>query len=93
MLVLSRRSGESLVINDQLVLTVALRAEDYVELSLINVTGSFLGSFTARVNETVSFTDDLQVTVVQFEAEKVRLGVEGPRDSRFDRGEFWSLPG
>jgi carbon storage regulator CsrA len=92
MLVLSRRLGESLVVNDQLVLTIALLAEDYVELSLINATGSFLVSFTARADESVSLTDAIQVTVIQFEGEKVRLGVEGPRDSRIDRGEFWNLP-
>jgi len=92
MLVLSRRLGESLVINDQLVLTVAFLAEDYAELSLINFSGSLLGTFTARVNEKLRLTDDIEVVAVRFEGGKVRLGVEGPADCTFDRGEFWNLP-
>jgi sRNA-binding carbon storage regulator CsrA len=93
MLVLSRRLGESVVINGQLVLTVAFLAEDCVNLSLINVGGSFLCSVTARANESVRFTDDVQVVAIRFEGENVRLGVDGPIDSTFHRGEFWNLPG
>jgi sRNA-binding carbon storage regulator CsrA len=92
MLVLSRRLSESVVINGQLVLTVALLADDHVELSLVSVGGSLVGSFTARANESVRLTDDIQVIVIRFEGEKVRLGVEGPPDSTFHRGEFWNLP-
>jgi sRNA-binding carbon storage regulator CsrA len=92
MLVLSRRLGESLVINDQLVLTVAFLANESVELSLISVGGSLLGTFTARKNEKLPLTDDIEVVVVRFEGDKVRLGVEGPLGSMFHRGEFWNLP-
>jgi sRNA-binding carbon storage regulator CsrA len=92
MLVLSRRLGESLVINDQLVLTVALLTDDYVELSLINVGGTFLGSFTARTNQPIRVTDDIQIVAVRIEGERVRLGIEGTPGSTFHRGEFWNLP-
>jgi hypothetical protein len=80
------------VINGQLVLTVAFLTDDYVDLSLINVGGSFVGSFTVRANETVRLTDDIQVVMIRVEGGKVRLGVEGPPDSTFHRGEFWNLP-
>jgi len=80
------------VIDDRLVLTVALLAEDYVELSLIDVNGSYLGSFVAHVDESVALADDVQVVVIRFEGEKVRLGIEGPPDSSFHRGEFWNRP-
>ena len=91
MLVLSRRLGESVVINDQLVLTIALLVDDYVELSLIRVDGSFLGSFNAHFDEYLTLTDEIQVIPIRFEGETVRLGLEGPPNSRFVRGEFWNL--
>src|SRR5262249_7846528 len=92
MLVLSRRRGESVVINDRPVLTIALLAEDFAELSPIGVDGAFLGSFTARTDESVSLPDNVQVTLIRFEGERVRLGVEGPPNCRFARGEYWDLP-
>ena len=93
MLVLSRRLGESVVINDQLVLTVAFLADDCAEFSLINIDGSFVGSFNAHLHEWFRLTDDIQVFVVQFEGEKLRLGVKGTPHDRIHRGEFWNLPG
>jgi sRNA-binding carbon storage regulator CsrA len=82
MLVLSRRLGESLVINDQLVLTVAFLAKDSVELSLINVSGSLLGTSTARVNESVQLTDDIEVVAIHFKEEKGKAWRR--RTARFD---------
>jgi sRNA-binding carbon storage regulator CsrA len=92
MLVLSRRLGESLVINGRRVLTVALLADSYVELSLIDVAGSLLGTFTAPVNEKIQITDDIEVIAIRLEGDKVRLGVVGPPESTFHRGEFWNVP-
>jgi len=91
MLVLSRRLGESVVINDRLVLTVALLTDDHVELSLINVTGSLVGTFTTRVNDRISLPEDVQIIVIRLEDDKVRIGFDGPADSRFHRGEFWNM--
>ncbi len=70
MFVLSRRLGESLAIDDKFVLTVALLAEDFVELSLIEIDGTFVGSFTSHLGESIRVTDDIQVIVVAFEDEK-----------------------
>jgi sRNA-binding carbon storage regulator CsrA len=93
MLVLSRRLGESVVVNDRLVLTVAFLADDYAELSLINIDGTFVGSFNVHRDEWIRLTDDVQVIVVQFEGEKLRLGIDGAPHDRIHRGEFWNLPG
>jgi sRNA-binding carbon storage regulator CsrA len=91
MLVLRRRLGESIVFGDELVLTVSLLADDYVELTLITVNGSLLGTLTAHRDEYVTIADEIRVIASRFDPDCVRLGIEAPANWRISRGEFWNL--
>lgn len=42
-----------------------------------------------RIYECVRIGDDITITVVQFKGDKVRLGIEAPRDVSVHRGEVY----
>jgi sRNA-binding carbon storage regulator CsrA len=92
MLVLSRKMGDCLVIGDEFVVTVAFLAEDYAELSLTRLDGSFVRCATVRCNEWFEVYNQIRVVVVQIGKENARIGIDAPSDNRVHRGEFWNLP-
>jgi sRNA-binding carbon storage regulator CsrA len=83
--VLSRRLNESLVINDDLVLTVTLLTDNYAELSLLRRDGPLLGTFTARPNEWFSLVDGVRLVAVRVDSEKVRVGIDSTPETRIER--------
>jgi sRNA-binding carbon storage regulator CsrA len=85
MLVLSRRLNESLLFNDDLVLTVTLLTGDYAELSLLRRDGPLLGTFTARPNEWITLVDGVRLVAVRVDPEKVRLGIDANSETRIER--------
>lgn len=44
-----------------------------------------------KKNETIRITDLITVVVVEIRGDKVRLGVEAPRDVSVHRGEIYDL--
>jgi sRNA-binding carbon storage regulator CsrA len=93
MLVLSRRLGECIVIDDDLVVTVGFLGEDHVELSVTRLDGSFLRSVVAQQNESVTIVDGLEIVAVAIKEDRVRLGIQTPPDTRVERRTFWGSPG
>ncbi len=92
MLVLSRTTGDCIVIGDEFVVTVAFLAKDRAELSLTRLDGSFVRSATVRRNELLAVDDQIRVVAVQLEEEKARIGIDAPADNRIQRRECWDLP-
>jgi sRNA-binding carbon storage regulator CsrA len=89
MLVLSRRLGESVVIDDEAIATVAVIGREFVELSLTRLDGSLLGTSTIGLKKSSPVFAGVRGVVARFENEKVRFGFDGPEGSRVDRGEEW----
>lgn len=45
---------------------------------------------TRALNETITIADNIVITVVELRGNKVRLGVEAPREIPVHRGEIYS---
>ena len=88
MLVLSRKLGESLVIND-LIATIDSFADDHSVLSLMRTNCEFLRKVTAPFNESIEITDDVRAVMIRAEGDKVRFGIEIPPDCTIARWEAW----
>lgn len=88
MLVLSRKLGESIVVND-LIITVDSFTDDHSILSLMRTNCEFLRKVTAPFNEYVEITDEVRAVMIRAERDKVRLGIESPPDSIISRWEAW----
>jgi hypothetical protein len=89
MLVLSRRLGESVVIDDEAIATVAVIGRDFIELSLTRLDGSVLGIATIGTKDLTPVYAGVRGVVVRTETDRARLGFEGHPGSRIDRREFW----
>ena len=44
---------------------------------------------TRKINEKIHFGDDITLTVVEIRGDKVRLGIEAPREVSIHRGEIY----
>jgi hypothetical protein len=89
MLVLSRRLGESVVIDDEAIATVAVIGRDLVELSLTRLDGSNLGLAALGLGELTPVFAGVRGIIVRIDPAGVRLGFEGHPGSRIDRHENW----
>ena len=87
MLVLSREAGESVVIED-VVLTLVGISEEYVEASLVKLTGGRVTIATLPRNEYVEICYDVRVIYFNLKEGRVRLGFEAERGARIARREF-----
>jgi len=67
--VLTRRLGESLVIDDEAIATVAVIGHDFIELSLTRLDGSVLGIATIGTKEWASVFAGVRGVVVRMEAD------------------------
>jgi sRNA-binding carbon storage regulator CsrA len=88
MLVLSRKLGESVVIND-LIITVDSFTADHSVLSLMRTNCEFLQKVTAPFHKTVEITDHVRAVMIQAEPHRVRLGFHLPPDYSIARWEVW----
>jgi sRNA-binding carbon storage regulator CsrA len=88
MLVLSRKPGESVVIND-LIITVDSFADDHCILSLMRTNCEFLRKLSAPFNEYVEVMADLRAVMIHVKGDKVRLGFDFPRHYSIARWEAW----
>jgi sRNA-binding carbon storage regulator CsrA len=88
MLVLSRQIGESVIIDNEVVVTVAVLGREFVELSRSDSTGKTAGIVTVG-KEPAILARDVLVYFIQSNGEKARLGFKGPPGCRIDRSENW----
>ncbi|MEX0724774.1 MAG: carbon storage regulator [Planctomycetaceae bacterium] len=88
MLVLSRHIGESLRIDGDLLVTLAVVGRDFVELAVSTENQSKPRLVTVGVGRKVSIADAISITLVMNTGGKVRLGIDAPRGTTFERPEF-----
>lgn len=95
MLVLSRKVGEQVVIDDRWIATIERIDPDAVRLSLANHRGVPLGQVIAALDAGTSLIRDVEVVYIRSEREKVRLGFRCSDGSeavlRIARKEHWDL--
>jgi carbon storage regulator len=82
MLVLTRRLGESIIIGDDIIITVLNISKDQFYLG-VNISESL----TINLQETVSIREGITVTAVKIDKGQVRLGIEAPKDITINREE------
>lgn len=82
MLVLTRRLGESIIIGDDIIITVLNISEDQIYLD-VNISESL----TINIQESVSIRADIKVKVVKIDKNQVKLGITAPDDVIIKREE------
>lgn len=87
MLVLSRRVGESVVIGDELIVTITFIGSEAVELTLTGRDNSFLKSSVLGLNDRLLINDEIQVVLIRLQRERARLGIETPPGTSVARRE------
>jgi sRNA-binding carbon storage regulator CsrA len=88
MLVLSRKLGESVVLDDKVAATVAVVGRDFVDLCLTKVgCGSQLGIESIRLREMTPVIPGISAVAARVQADKVRLGFETEAGHRVERRE------
>jgi sRNA-binding carbon storage regulator CsrA len=79
MSVITRRPGESLVINDDTVATIHVIDADLVELSVARIDGAHLGTIPVRARKSAQVVEGLWAAILKVEPGKVRIGLSiGP---------------
>jgi carbon storage regulator len=73
MLVLARRQGESLIIGDDIKITVLNIDENQIKLGVNDSDGVII-----NLQESVSIRDDLKIKVVKIISNQVKLGIIAP---------------
>ncbi len=73
MLALTRRSGESLIIGDDVKVTVSNICENQINLCVNDSQSAFV-----RLQENISIRDGIIVNVVKIDKAQVKLGIEAP---------------
>ncbi len=84
MQVLTRRLGESIIIGDDITITVLNISKDQFYLG-VNISESL----TINLQETVSISDGITVTAVKIDKTQVKLGVDAPEDVDINREEVY----
>ena len=87
MLVLSRKAGESIVIGDELIVTVTFIGSEAVEITATRRDNSFVKSWVLSTNEGVAINDEVRVVLIQLKRERARLGIEYPPELSVARTE------
>ncbi len=84
MLVLSRKTGESLLMDD-FQITVGWIRFNKVQLVVSGVGDMLPVEQILYMNETVKVSPDIEVVVIQIRDEKVRLGITAPPGTEIER--------
>ena len=84
MLVLARRQGESLIIGDDMKITVLNIGENLIKLGVNNSEGISLG-----LQETITIKDGIIVKVVKIDKTQIKLGIEAPEGVAIHREEVY----
>jgi len=82
MLVLTRRGGESLLIGNDIRVTVLIIFEKRIKL-LLKDSGSKV--ITCHLGATTPIRSDITIKVVDIDQQQVKLGIKAPEDMKIDR--------
>lgn len=85
MLVLTRKLGESIIIGDDIKVTVLNISDDQIYLD-VNI---ILESLTIHLQESISIKDDIKITVVKIDKTQVKLGIDAPKNVIINREEVY----
>ena len=81
MLALTRRSGESLIIGDDVTVTVSNICESQINLCVNDSQCAFV-----NLQENISIRDGIIVNVVKIDKAQVKLGIEAPAGATINYG-------
>ena len=84
MLVLTRREGQSLLIGNDIRVTVLIIFEKRIKLQLKD-SGSKV--ITCHLGATTPIRSDITLKVVDIDQKQVKLGIKAPKDMKVDRKE------
>ncbi len=84
MLVLTRKLGESVIIGDDIIVTVLTIDKKQVKLSVNDSEG-----VTINLQESISIRDGITVKLVKTDKTQVKLGIEAPKDVTINREEVY----
>ena len=84
MLVLTRREGQSLLIGNDIRVTVLIIFEKRIKLQLKDLENKVI---TCHLGATTPIRGDIAVKVVDIDQKQVKLGIEAPKDMKIDRDE------
>ncbi len=84
MLVLTRRLGESLIIGNDIKITVSNICKTQINLC-VNDSQCVI----VNLQESISIRDDIIVKVVKIDKAQVKLGIEAPEDVTINREEVY----
>ena len=82
MLVLTRREGQSLLIGNDIRVTVLIIFEKRIKLQLKDLENKVI---TCRLGATTPIRGDITVTVVDIDQKQVKLGIEAPVGVKINR--------
>jgi sRNA-binding carbon storage regulator CsrA len=89
MLVLSRKVGESIIIDSKFTATVAVVGADFVDLGLSEVGGTRLGYVTLNTHKLAQVIRGVRgIMVERIEEGRVSLGFESPSEVWIGRSEI-----
>ena len=83
MLVLTRRQGESLIIADDIKITVLIIYKAQIKLKVNSEVA------TLHLEESMSIADGVTVRLIKMDTNQVKLGIEAPEDVNIKREEVY----
>ncbi len=87
MLVINRRVAESVVVSDDVMVSVSLIGEDIVTFSLARVNCEFLGIISARLMQFVEITPEVGTAALRIDSDEVRIRSNAPARCLVGRAE------
>ena len=84
MLVLTRREGQSLLIGNDIRVTVLIIFEKRIKLQIKDLGNNII---TCRLGAITPIGGGITVKVVDIDQKQVKLGIEAPKDMKVDREE------
>jgi sRNA-binding carbon storage regulator CsrA len=90
MLVIKRRVAESVVVGDNVMVSVSAIGEDTVTFSLTRVNCEILGTISAPLMQFVEITPDVSAGALLIDGDEVRIGFNAPANCPVERAEAWA---
>ncbi|MGR3174707.1 MAG: carbon storage regulator [Candidatus Scalindua sp.] len=83
MLVLARRQGESLIIADDIKITVLIIYKAKIKMGVNSEV------VTVKLRESISIGDGITIRLIKMDTNQVKLGIEAPEDVSIKREEVY----
>jgi sRNA-binding carbon storage regulator CsrA len=90
MLVIKRRVGESVVVGNDVMVSVSAIDEAAVTFSLTRVNCEYLGTIPAPLMQFVAITPEVSAAALLIDSDEVRIGINAPATCSVERAEAWA---